>query len=113
MIDQRKSLDEIPQPAWRCDKSGLTVECNRHWYEYTGQSPEEARGFGWADAVHPDNKNELADQLLNAAKTGIFRAKYRLRRASDGTYHSHLAQAARVMDDEGEVTGWVGSAVAM
>lgn len=113
MIDQRKSLDKIPQPAWRCDKSGLTVECNRHWYEYTGQTAEEVRGFGWADVVHRDDKDQLADQLLEAAKTGIFKARYRLRRASDGTYHWHLAQAVRVTDDDGEVTGWIGSAVAI
>jgi PAS domain S-box-containing protein len=113
MHDKANVLDELPQPAWRCDEFGQTVECNRHWYEYTGQTPEEAYGLGWMNAVHPDDLPRVAEEMLKAAESGSYQAKYRLRRASDGSYHWHLAQAIPVPGKDGRPIGWLGSAIAI
>ena len=32
--------------------------CGGSWYEFTGQTPESGLGYGWLDAVHPDDKEE-------------------------------------------------------
>jgi len=106
-----KSLEEIPQLAWRCDAFGQRVECNRRWYEYTGQTPDEARSFGWMNSLHPDDRHQVAVQMFKAAETGVFQVKYRLRRASDGSYRWYLAQAVRIKDTEGKTTGWLGKAI--
>ncbi len=111
MTDEAESLEKIPQPAWRCDEFGQTVECNRRWYEYTGQTPEQARGFGWMQAVHPDDRTQVLERMFSAVEIGVCQATYRLRRASDGSYHWHLAQSRRVMGNDGEVSGWLGSAI--
>ena len=35
--------EAIPQMLWRADTARQTIECNRRWYEYTGQTPDEAQ----------------------------------------------------------------------
>ena len=43
----RLLAEAIPQPVWRSDaNTGEVIEFNRRWYEYTGQTPEEAKGTG-------------------------------------------------------------------
>ena len=39
-------VEAVPQLMGWADANRETVEWNRRWYEYTGQTPAEARGFG-------------------------------------------------------------------
>ena len=88
----RLLVETIPQLAWRLSPDGLDVECNRRWYEYTGQTPAQVRGHGWLAAVHPDDLFRVAERALHAANTKEpYELEYRLRRASDGSYRWHLA----------------------
>ena len=108
----RLLAESIPQSVWRCDADGAIVECNRRWYEYTGQTPGEAYGDGWMKALHPDDVArvaELAKTAIAAGKPHQF--EYRLRRASDGSYRWHLAKAIPVKDEDGTVRDWFGSVV--
>ena len=36
------------------------MEFNRRWYEYTGQTAEEAKGSGWTKALHSDEAAMVA-----------------------------------------------------
>ena len=108
MANEVESLEEIQQPAWRCDQGGQTVECNRRWYEYTGQTSEKARGFGWMEAIHPDDKSQVIGQMVRASNSGVYEARYRLRRASDGSYRWNLARGFPVTGKDNKVTGWLG-----
>ncbi|WP_084267334.1 PAS domain-containing protein [Azohydromonas lata] len=42
---------------------------SRRWYEFTGQSPENALGFGWLNAVHPDDR-PTADASFRTLRPG-------------------------------------------
>ena len=86
-----------------------SVECNPRWYEYTGQTPEEARGFGWMAAIHPDDLPRATEALFRSAIEGTYQAEYRLRRAADGSYRWHLVRATPLRDKE--ATFSIGSAV--
>ena len=105
----RLLAETVPQPIWRCDSRGV-IECNRRWYEYTGQTPEEARGCGWMAAVHPDDLPRVTEALFQSAIEGTYQAEYRLRRASDGVYRWHLARATPLRDKDGNILYWFGSA---
>jgi PAS domain S-box-containing protein len=102
--------ESIPQPLWRCDADGGLIECSRRWYEYTGQTPEEAKGNGWMEALHPDDLARIAEQVAAAVRGGQpYEAEYRLRRASDGSYRWHLARAIPMKDDQERIVCWFGS----
>ena len=95
---------------WRADTARQTIECNRRWYEYTGQTPDEARGLGWIKAVHPEDVARVTEQVWDALAAGEpYEAEYRLRRASDGSYRWHLSRALPEKDETGKITGWFGS----
>lgn len=107
----RLLVETIPQLAWRSSADGLDIDCNRRWYEYTGQTPARVRAHGWLAAVHPDDLFRVAEQAAHAASTReSYEIEYRLRRASDGSYRWHLARAIPSLGEDGQVTCWFGSA---
>jgi PAS domain S-box-containing protein len=83
---------------------------NRRWYEYTGQTPEQALSNGWVAVLHPDDREATAAQWAEARSNGTsYDVEVRYRR-SDGVYRWHAARAEPVVDDSGAVT-WVGSSI--
>jgi PAS domain S-box-containing protein len=106
----RLLAEAIPHPVWRCDAEGGLIEFNRRWHEYTGQTPEEARGAGWMKALHPDDMARTAQRVRDDVAEGeLYQTEYRLRRASDGSYRWHLARAIPRRDANGTILGWFGS----
>ncbi len=104
-------VEAVPQLMGWADANRETVEWNRRWYEYTGQTPAEARGFGWLKAVHPDDVARVRQRISETRATGgPYEAEYRVRRASDGAYRWHLARSMPMKDKDGRVTGWFGGA---
>ena len=107
----RNMADHTPVMMWVTDPSGYCSYLNRAWYEFTGQTEEEAEGFGWLDATHPDDKAEAHRNFVESnAQRAPFRVEYRLRRA-DGTYRWAIDAAAPRFGPEGEYLGYVGSVI--
>jgi PAS domain-containing protein len=52
----RNMADQAPVMMWVTDADARCTYLNRAWYEFTGQSEEEGEGFGWLEAVHPDDR---------------------------------------------------------
>ncbi len=106
----RHLAESSPHSVWRSNAKGERMESNRRWYEYTGQTPDEANGFGWLKALHPDDVNQVIGRIREAlGGEQLYRAEYRLRRASDGCYRWHLAQALPIRDKDGRITDWFGN----
>lgn len=107
----RLMAEAIPQPAWRTNAQGEVTECNGRWYEYTGQTPEEARGNGWMKALHPDDAGCVMQKVQDDVAGGErFQVEYRLRRTSDGSYRWHIARGLPIKDMDGRIVCWFGSA---
>ena len=107
----RLLVETIPQLAWRSSPDGMDIDCNRRWYEYTGQTPTQARAHGWLAAIHPDDLFRVTEEALHAANNREpYQVEYRLRRAADGSYRWHLARAIPALDEDGQVVCWYGSA---
>src|SRR5262249_20204758 len=52
----RAVANVAPDLLWQGGSDGSRSWCNDRWYEYTGQTPAEAQGFGWENVVHPDDR---------------------------------------------------------
>jgi PAS domain S-box-containing protein len=103
--------ETVPHPMWRCHADGEVIEFNGRWHEYTGQTPDEAKGEGWMKALHPDDMERVSQRSRQAAAAeGVFEAEYRLRRR-DGSYRWHLARSLPMKDQDGQVIFRFGSAV--
>ncbi|MEN6451311.1 MAG: PAS domain S-box protein [Thermoguttaceae bacterium] len=104
-------VDTVPQLMYWTDASRETIQCSRRWHEYIGQSTEEAQGFGWMKAVHPDDVAVVRQRINESQANGTpYEAEYRVRRASDGSYRWHLARSVPMAGKDGEIIGWFGYA---
>ncbi|SFM95098.1 PAS domain S-box-containing protein [Methylobacterium pseudosasicola] len=58
---------------------GRATFVSREWIECTGQSLEDAVGFGWTKVVHPDDRETARMIVANAIQTqSPFSLRYRL-----------------------------------
>jgi len=107
----RNMADHAPLMMWVTEPDGYCSYLNRRWYEFTGQTEEEALGLGWTKATHPDDEKMAGDAFLAAtAAQAPFRVEYRLRRA-DGTYRWAIDAAAPRFAEDGHFLGHVGSVI--
>ena len=107
----RNMADHAPVMMWVTDVSGSCTYLNNRWYEFTGQSEEEATGFGWLTAVHVDDRRvaENSLRLANVAQQPV-RSEYRLRR-NDGVYRWAIDAASPRFGEDGTFLGYVGSVI--
>jgi PAS domain S-box-containing protein len=93
---------------WVTDAEGNQQSDLPGWQAFTGQTDAEVLGFGWADAIHPDDRAATMDAWNAAMATGRnFEVQQRLRRR-DGVYRTMLAKAVPSRDANGKVLEWVG-----
>ncbi len=103
--------ESVPVIVLRTEPSGWINWYNRRWYEYTGQTREEAAGWGWQTAHHPEDLLRVMEEWPKALATGApIEIEFRLKRY-DGEYRWHLANVDPVRDDHGTIVGWYGSVV--
>lgn len=107
----RTMSDRAPVMMWVTDARGYCTHLNARWYEFTGQAPGTGEGYGWLDAVHPDDRPaaERAYALANSERRD-YRVEFRLCRA-DGVYRWAIDAAAARFDDDGQFFGYVGSVI--
>jgi PAS domain S-box-containing protein len=105
----RLTIDTIPVLAWCTRPDGWNEFLNQRWLDYTGLTIEEARGWGWKVAIHPDDLPRLLDvwqEVLASGKSGELEA--RLRRA-DGVYRWFLFRVEPLLDAQGTIVKWYGT----
>jgi two-component system CheB/CheR fusion protein len=89
------------------DRGGAFRAGQEEWSAFTGQPAEEAKGDGWLDAVHHDDRQAFAaawDEARSSHK--ILETRVRIRRASGGYCHCMV----RTVPVEGtaQADEWVG-----
>ena len=106
----RTLTDAMPQLVWATDAGGSHLYYNRRWYEFTGMTEEESRGFGFADALHPDDRERTLRRWERAWRDGEgYEIEYRFYSRPRDEYRWFLARAVPVRDEEGRVVQWVGT----
>ncbi|MFN6494569.1 ATP-binding protein [Nostoc sp. DedQUE03] len=107
----RNMADNAPFMVWVTDTNSYCTYLSQSWYDFTGQSEETGLGFGWLNAVHPEDYNDATSIFLEAIKScSAFRMEYRLRR-KDGQYRSCIDAANPWFGVDGEVKGYIGSVI--
>jgi PAS domain S-box-containing protein len=97
--------------VWTTDAEGRIVEDLPQWRDLTGQTAEEVRGWGWLDALHPDDRERTAQLWKDAVRRqGTYDVEYRVR-MRDGGYRAFTSRGVPVMEPGGGIREWVGLCV--
>jgi two-component system cell cycle sensor histidine kinase/response regulator CckA len=97
--------------VWTADRDGRFGTGQPSWEKYTGQSWRDQEGFGWMNAIHPDDQQAVKASWLQA------RDRREIWESRDGRLwsqahqgHRHfVARAVPVLEPAGEVREWVGT----
>ena len=81
--------------VWHTAPDGSVAQSNPSWEAFTGQTEAEASGWGWADAIHPEDRPASVEAWRRAIDTqSLVELSYRLRRR-DGVYREMHTQGER------------------
>jgi PAS domain S-box-containing protein len=82
----RELLDASPLMVWLAGTDATCTFFNRSWLDFRGRTLEEEQGNGWAEGIHPDDRDLCLETYLKAfASRAPFRVQYRAQQAS-GAY---------------------------
>jgi PAS domain S-box-containing protein len=113
LIDSEQSLrlviDTMPGLVWSSRPDGYIDYLNQRWLDYSGYTLEQASGWGWQNAIHPQDAAGLLEywnSILGSGIVGEYEA--RLRR-HDGAFRWFLFRGMPLRDQSGAVVKWYGT----
>ena len=104
----RAALGAVSDIIWTNNAEGKMEGEQPVWGAFTGQSQGEYQGFGWSNAVHPEDTQPSIDAWnLAVAENRPYAFEQRVRRY-DGQWRVCSVRAVPVLDAEGSTREWVG-----
>jgi len=101
--------DNMSQFAWTADAQGSVFWYNQRWYDYTGTSLEEMRGWGWKSVQHPDHADRVVERVQQSWDSGEPWEDTFPLRGKDGSYRWFLTRAMPIRDEQGQLVRWFGT----
>ncbi|WP_096487635.1 MHYT domain-containing protein [Methylorubrum populi] len=104
----RAAVQAVRGVLWTNDPQGRMTGEQPGWAALTGQTRAEYEGFGWAEAVHPDDRQPSVEAWnVTVATRSTFVHEHRVR-ARDGLWRHFSIRAVPVLDGHGAIREWVG-----
>jgi PAS domain S-box-containing protein len=106
----RTLVETIPQFTFTASADGRNEYRNQRWADYCGLPADQAQGFGWAEILHPDDRETTLAMWARAIATGkTYEREHRLR-GRDGQYRWFLTRAVpERAPDDGRILRWLGT----
>ena len=99
----------VPHLVFRSRDTGERTWSSLQWERYAGLSDSLSAGFGWLQAIHPDDTDPTLKAWAAAGTHEQFYAEHRIRRASDGQYRWHQTRALPLPATGRGEREWVGT----
>ncbi len=107
----RSLTDIVPSIIWITGPDGYCNYLNEQWYGYTGQSHAEGEGYGWLNAIHPEDKDRAGQEFIHANENKIaFTHNYRLK-SKEGEYRWVIDKGSPKFSISGMYEGMIGTVV--
>ena len=105
----RLLADNISQFAWIASADGQLTWYNKRWFDYTGTTLEEMKGWGWTKVHHPAHVDRVVAHIQHSWDTGEEWEDLFPLRSRDGEYRWFLSRAVPIRDEHGQIVQWFGT----
>jgi PAS domain S-box-containing protein len=107
----RLLADNMPVMCWIADATGYIHWYNRRWFEYTGTTAAQMKGWGWQSVHDPRTLDAVLERWKTSLATGEpFEMVFPLRSAA-GEYRPFLTRVQPHFDTQGRLRYWFGNNV--
>ena len=106
--DERLRYDILPVIVWTSRPDGGCDYVNARWLEFTGRTIEQELDNGWAELIHPDDRETFHRRHQEAVtRRAPWQLEYRLKRR-DGQYRWVVDTSVPRFAADGAFAGYVG-----
>ncbi|MCL1468496.1 PAS domain S-box protein [Argonema galeatum] len=106
----RTLVAALTSVVWTTDALGAFVTPQPSWEAYTGQSWPEQAGWGWAQAIHPDDRERVKEIWARSVlHRTIYESEGRIWHAKSGQYRYYGARGVPLLNPDWSVREWVGT----
>lgn len=102
------AVEAVQGVVWTNSADGRMIGEQPGWSALTGQTLEEYEGYGWSNAVHPDDAQasvEVWEEAVREGKPYLFQHRLKVK---DGTYRIFSIRAIPLKNMDGSIREWVG-----
>jgi PAS domain S-box-containing protein len=94
--------------VWHTTPAGEVDAEHPTWTAFTGQTFAEYKGWGWLEAIHPDDREQTVQRWKQALASGrLYEEEHRLR-DREGRYRDMSIRGVPLRGDDGAIHEWVG-----
>ncbi len=105
----RAAVEAVGGTVWTNDAAGRMVGEQPGWAALTGQGPQDYLGYGWSEAVHPDDVDGTIAAWHRAVADGRpFVFEHRVKHRSASEWRRFSVRAIPLLNAAGEIVEWVG-----
>ncbi|SDW39786.1 PAS domain S-box-containing protein [Lutibacter oricola] len=102
-------FESSPAAIYETDENGNCLTVNKKWCELSGLTEEQAKGNGWINAIHPDDRDKISELWYKYAKTGnSWNFEYRFCTPNNKITWV-WGTATPLKNENGIITGYIGS----
>ncbi len=100
--------ESVPYGVWLSGPDGGAVYLSDSFLDLLGMTMTEAAGFGWTQALHPDDRHRVLTEWKRCVQNGhTWDYEFRVR-STAGDYCTVLSRGAPARSGEGRTLGWAG-----
>lgn len=105
----RMMAETVPDSLFITRADGYSEYVNEEYCKITGLKPGTTDGNGWADAVHPDDRERIMRAWMTAVETEEpYEERLRIVNLQTGLARWYLARAMPMRDEHGKIARWFG-----
>jgi PAS domain S-box-containing protein len=104
----RTMLEVLPAHVGVTQPDGTLDFVSQSWLDYTGFTREQAMGWSWTKAIHPEDLDREVSEWRKALASGKPLEQEVRARSADGSYRWFLNRNIPLLDEEGNVIKWYG-----
>lgn len=98
-----------PAGIFQTDKDGFCTFVSERWQSIMGLDSKEAMGFGWIQAIHPEDRKNVISEWKNTVVQNLdFKLEFRIL-TSTGIERWVIGESQSIFNSQNQVTGYLGT----